>query len=140
MKKDKDKKLTYFLRAAMMVLTTILIVLFLVIMSMVGQQAKTRTCVMAWKALMEQAQADLPYKAFPTSAGVVERRYCTQSGLLAGAGCPSTAVGYYRADDLPDTCTYSHAAPQAAAPAENTDDAVPTQPVIPTDTSALDTE
>ena len=24
------------------------------------QQAKTRTCVMAWKALMEQAQADLP--------------------------------------------------------------------------------
>ena len=50
------------------------------------------------------------------------------------------AVGYYRADDLPDTCTYSHAAPQAAAPAENTDDAVPTQPVIPTDTSALDTE
>ena len=104
------------------------------------QQAKTRTCVMAWKALMEQAQADLPYKAFPASAGVVERRYCTQSGLLAGAGCPSTAVGYYRADDLPDTCTYSHAAPQAAAPAENTDDAAPTQPVIPTDTSALDTE
>ena len=104
------------------------------------QQAKTRTCVMAWKALMEQAQADLPYKAFPASAGVVERRYCTQSGLLAGAGCPSTAVGYYRADDLPDTCTYSHAAPQAAAPAENTDDAVPTQPVTPTDTSALDTE
>ena len=104
------------------------------------QQAKTRTCVTAWKALMEQAQADLPYKAFPTSAGVVERRYCTQSGLLAGAGCPSTAVGYYRADDLPDTCTYSHAAPQAAAPAENTDDAVPAQTVIPTDTSALDTE
>ena len=104
------------------------------------QQAKTRTCVTAWKALMEQAQADLPYKAFPTSAGVVERRYCTQSGLLAGAGCPSTAVGYYRADDLPDTCTYSHAAPQVAAPTENTDGAVPTQPVIPTDTSALDTE
>ena len=104
------------------------------------QQAKTRTCVTAWKALMEQAQADLPYKAFPTSAGVVERRYCTQSGLLAGAGCPSTAVGYYRADDLPDTCTYSHAAPQAAASTENTDDAVPTQPVVPTDTSALDTE
>ena len=30
MKKDKEKKLTYFLRAAMMVLTTILIVLFLI--------------------------------------------------------------------------------------------------------------
>ena len=103
-------------------------------------QAKTRTCVTAWKAYMEQVQANLPYKAFPTSDGVVERAYCTQSGLLAGANCPSRATGYYRADDLPDTCTYSHAAPQAAAPAENTDDAVPAQPVIPTDTSALDTE
>ena len=89
---------------------------------------------------MEQAQADLPYKAFPASAGVVEQRYCTQSGLLAGAHCPNTAVGFYRADDLPDTCTYSHGAVQAAASAGDTDSAVPTQPVIPTDTSALDTE
>ena len=59
---------------------------------------------------MEQVQADLPYKAFPTSAVAVERRYCTQSGLLAGGSCPSTAVGYYRADDLPAACNYSHAA------------------------------
>ena len=43
------------------------------------QQAKTRTCVTAWKALMEQVQADLPYKAFPAADGVVERSYCTQS-------------------------------------------------------------
>ena len=101
------------------------------------QQAKTRTCVQAWKALMEQVQADLPYKAFPTSAGVVERRYCTQSGLLAGGSCPSTAVGYYRADDLPATCNYSHSvAPQST---EETAPA-PEQPVIPADTSNLDTE
>ena len=101
------------------------------------QQAKTRTCVQAWKALMEQVQADLPYKAFPTSAGVVERRYCTQSGLLAGGSCPSTAVGYYRADDLPATCNYSHsAAPQST---EETTPA-PEQPVIPADTSNLDTD
>ncbi len=72
------------------------------------QQAKTRTCVTAWKALMEQIQADLPYKAFPAADGVVERSYCTQSGLLASGSCPSTAVGYYRADDLPDVCIYSH--------------------------------
>ena len=101
------------------------------------QQAKTRTCVMAWKALMEQVQADLPYKAFPTSAGVVERRYCTQSGLFAGGSCPSTAVGYYRADDLPATCNYSH----SAAP-QSTEETAPTpeQPVIPADTSNLDTD
>ena len=28
--------------------------------------------------------------------------------LLASGSCPSTAVGYYRADDLPDVCNYSH--------------------------------
>ena len=28
--------------------------------------------------------------------------------LLAGPNCPSRATGYYRADDLPDTCNYSH--------------------------------
>lgn len=87
-------------------------------------QAKTRTCVAAWKAFMEQAQADLPYKAFPKSDGVVERSYCTQSGLLASGSCPSTAVGFYRADDLPDVCNYAHSAPVLT---------------IPEDTSALDT-
>ena len=86
-------------------------------------QAKTRTCVAAWKAFMEQAQADLPYKAFPKSDGVVERSYCTQSGLLASGSCPSTAVGFYRADDLPDVCNYAHSAPVLT---------------IPEDTSALD--
>ena len=78
-------------------------------------QAKTKTCVKAWKAYMEQVQADLPYKAFPTSDGVVERAYCTQSGLLAGPNCPSRATGYYRADDLPDTCNYSHSSGAASA-------------------------
>lgn len=88
-------------------------------------QAKTRTCVAAWKAFIEQAQADLPYKAFPKSDGVVERSYCTQSGLLASGSCPSTAVGFYRADDLPDVCNYAHSAPVLT---------------IPEDTSALDTD
>ena len=81
-------------------------------------QAKTRTCVKAWKAYMEEVQKDLPYKAFPTSDGVVERAYCTESGLLAGPNCPSRATGYYRADDLPETCNYSHGSAAAAeAPA-----------------------
>ena len=58
--------------------------------------------------------------------------------LMAGGSCPSTAVGYYRADDLPGTCNYSHAAaPAAAAPAET---AAPEQAVIPADTGNLDTD
>ena len=60
--------------------------------------------------------------------------------LLAGSSCPSTAVGYYRADDLPDTCTYSHgASTQAADPAAPAEEA-PQQTVIPIDTSNLDTD
>ena len=98
-------------------------------------QAKTRTCVTAWKAYMEEVQKDLPYKAFPAADGVVERAYCTQSGLLAGPSCPSRATGYYRADDLPDTCNYSHSSgvTQAAQPAAD-------QTTIPADTSGLDTD
>ena len=111
--------------------------------TMTKQQAKTRTCVTAWKALMEQVQADLPYKAFPASDGVVERRYCTQSGLLASGSCPSTAVGYYRADDLPATCNYSHAsasAPAASSSAPAQTESTPEQTVIPADTGNLDTD
>ena len=73
-----------------------------------GSQAKTRTCVEAWKALMNEVQEGYAYKEFPVADGVVQRSYCTQSGLLATSGCPSTAVGYYKADDLPATCNYDH--------------------------------
>lgn len=97
-------------------------------------QAKTRTCVQAWKALMEEVQKDLPYKAFPVSKGVVERSYCTESGLLAGVNCPDTAVGYYRAEDLPDNCNYAHVSALAA------EDDVLAQGGIPVDAGGLDTE
>ena len=33
------------------------------------QQAKTRTCVMAWKALMEQAQAELESSEYTATSG-----------------------------------------------------------------------
>ena len=73
-----------------------------------GSQAKTRTCVEAWKALMNEVQEGYAYKEFPMADGVVKRSYCTQSGLLATSSCPSTAVGYYKADDLPASCNYNH--------------------------------
>jgi penicillin-binding protein 1A len=71
-------------------------------------QAKTRTCVLAWKELMERIQGDLEYKEFPMADGVVQKSYCTASGLLATSACPSTATGYYKSDDLPANCDYSH--------------------------------
>lgn len=98
-------------------------------------QAKTRTCVMAWKELMERVQGNLEYREFPMAEGVVQRSYCTESGLLATGACPSTAVGYYKADDLPASCDYSHGAGlQTETPAE----APAEQPVI--DTAGVDTD
>ena len=73
-----------------------------------GSQARTRTCVEAWKALMNVVQEGYEYKEFPMADGVVQRSYCTESGLLATSGCPGTAVGYYNANDLPAACNYDH--------------------------------
>ena len=73
-----------------------------------GSQARTRTCVEAWRALMNTVQEGYETREFPMAEGVVQRSYCTQSGLLAGPGCPGRATGYYKADDLPATCNYDH--------------------------------
>ena len=39
---------------------------------------------------------------------VVEKRYCTVSGMIAGPNCGSTKVGYYKKTNIPQTCTMSH--------------------------------
>ena len=51
----------------------------------------------AWKALMEELQADLPVKEFNNPDTVVERGFSTGSGALASGG----RVGYYTEDNLP---------------------------------------
>ncbi len=95
------------------------------------QQAKTSTCVMAWKALMEQVQADLPYKAFPAADGVVERRYCTQSGLLASSSCPSRQWATTVPTTCPTSCNYySHGSGSCRQPASR----------LSPDTTNLDTD
>ena len=86
-----------------------------------GSQAKTRICVEAWRALMNQVQEGYAYKEFPMADGVVQRSYCTQSGLLATSSCPSTATGYYKADDLPATCNYDHGGGVVSSNVDTTD-------------------
>ena len=50
-------------------------------------------------------------------SGVVQKRYCTVTGLLAGPGC-SSKVGYYKESNLPNTCTGHY----SSRTASNTDD------------------
>ena len=59
-----------------------------------------------WKTVMESIQQDLPSAKFDLNmTGVVQERYCTETGLLAGSSCTSTKVGYYRESNLPSVCT-----------------------------------
>ena len=66
----------------------------------------------AWKALMEDLQADLPVKEFAKGENVVEKHFDTSSGaIISGGG----SVGYYTEDNLPDNSyTISEDDPYAA--------------------------
>ena len=96
MKKDKDKKLTYFLRAAMMVLTTILIVLFLVIMSMVGKIQGTAR-VVNYAGLVRggtQRMVKLEISGAPQ-----DKMYETISSYIEGLRNGSEKLNFVRLDD-----------------------------------------
>ncbi len=58
-----------------------------------------------FKAVMDEVHDSLPEKEFPKSNLVVEKRYCARTGLIAGSGCYSTAMGWYSLKNLPATCT-----------------------------------
>ena len=53
----------------------------------------------AWKALMEDLQADLPVKEFAKGENVVEKHFDTSTGAIISSG---GSVGYYTEDNLPD--------------------------------------
>lgn len=58
----------------------------------------------AWRKVMNTAQAELEWKAFPTSKTVVEMTYCKQSGDIANGACPEQATAYYKPDRIPGQC------------------------------------
>lgn len=55
--------------------------------------------------LLDRMHKGLPEKKFPKTKKVVEKKYCTKTGLLASDSCKSTAKGYYKLASLPQTCT-----------------------------------
>ena len=57
-----------------------------------------------WGQVMSRIHKDLPEKDFPVSSYAVERYYCTSSGELATAACPSKAIGWYRKSNMPGVC------------------------------------
>ncbi|MDL2220023.1 transglycosylase domain-containing protein, partial [Ruminococcaceae bacterium OttesenSCG-928-O06] len=59
---------------------------------------------LAWRSVMQRAQASLPQLSFPVAEKAQQHQYCTQSGAMAGPSCPA-ATGWYQPGNLPQkTC------------------------------------
>ena len=61
-----------------------------------------------WKNIFGDIAETEPIKDFEMPGTVVEARYCTRTGLIAGPNCKSTDVGYYKQTNIPDTCNGIH--------------------------------
>lgn len=75
-----------------------------------------------FKNVMNATHKGLAKKSFETYTDqVVQRAYCTNSGLLAGDGCYSKAMGWYKVSNLPATCKNCNGKPaeEPTAPSEN---------------------
>ncbi|WMJ84437.1 transglycosylase domain-containing protein [Oscillospiraceae bacterium LTW-04] len=57
-----------------------------------------------YRNVMAPIHANLPVIDFPVSPNVIERTYCTESGLLASEKCTNTAMGWYKIDAMPEVC------------------------------------
>lgn len=64
----------------------------------------TNYCGELYQTVMNKIHKNLPAKSFEVSDDVVQKYYCTRTGHLAGASCPS-AAGWYKVDSIPSTCT-----------------------------------
>jgi penicillin-binding protein 1A len=63
-----------------------------------------------WKNVFGEIADASEMKEFVPDADVVERYFCTQTGLLAGPGCPTGDKGYYKISNLPAVCSGNHTA------------------------------
>ena len=68
-------------------------------------------CGKLFITVFDRIHKGLDEKKFPKQDGVVEKKYCRVSGNLAGSNCYSTGTGWYKADSLPDTCTWCKGTP-----------------------------
>lgn len=94
----------------------------------------TNYCGQLYQTVMNSIHKNLPAKSFEFGDEIVEKYYCTNTGLLASSACPS-AAGWYRTDSLPSTCT---SCGSYQPPVNNDDDETPDDTPVD-DTPANDT-
>ncbi len=62
----------------------------------------------AWHDVMIEIEDKTIVSQFTPDPTTLERRYCTETGLLASSECQETEIGYYRASNLPPRCSGDH--------------------------------
>ncbi len=73
-----------------------------------------------WRDIMLQVHKGLDTnRDFPISNNVVSESYCTVTGDLATEYCPSTAVGWYKKDNMPGYCTEHYSGSAAGRDGED---------------------
>lgn len=61
-----------------------------------------------WYDIMSEIEDTSVISKFTPDSSVLERRFCTETGLIASASCTSTDVGYYRKSNIPEYCSGKH--------------------------------
>ncbi len=92
-----------------------------------------------FQRVMNAIHAELDEKTFEVPDDVVQKSYCTRTGLIAGSYCSSTSKGWYKTSNIPATCSGSHGYAETAA-AETTAAAAETTAAANQTTAAATTQ
>ena len=57
-----------------------------------------------WHDVMEEIHKDLPEKEFEDSEYAEKMKFCTKTGLIATSACKKTSKGWYRSENIPESC------------------------------------
>lgn len=80
----------------------------------IPEQIDTKSCYGTpeiWKNVFGDIAEAGERKTFKESTGVVQRQYCTETGLVAGSNCTSTSTGFYKRTNIPGVCSGEHIDP-----------------------------
>ncbi len=61
-----------------------------------------------WKNIFGDIADSSEITEFASTASVVKRDYCEETGLIAGSNCKNTGTGYYKRTNIPATCSGEH--------------------------------
>ena len=93
-----------------------------------------------YKTVMDRVHKGLAVKSFEQYTDqVVQKAYCTSSGLLAGSGCTSKAMGWYKLSNLPGVCASCNGAPPVSENSETTSASNPETPTESTSAPVAET-